>query len=143
MPVLDEQGVAMNTGSIERRERILRAWHLAILRFAVTRDDLDRLNVLAIAQEMDRLGRKERDSEFCFFRRTSVELCVAIQGHGETEPAVLRGHLARIAEPRLKQAFAAAVGMPEPDISPPKRRPKPDQDLFRGLPVRRVSGLAR
>jgi hypothetical protein len=141
--VISHQGVTVSTASIERHERILRAWHLAILRFAVTRDDLDRLNILAIAQEMDRLGRKERDSEFCFFRRTSAELCLAILGHGETAPAVLRSHLAAIAEPRLKQAFAAALVLPETDTAPPKRRSKPDQDLFRGLPVRGVSGLAR
>ena len=133
----------MNTGSAERHDEILRAWHLAILRFAVTREDLDRLNVLAIAQEMDRFGREVRESEFRFFRRTGAELCFAILGHGETGPAILRCYLAQICEPRLKQAFAAAVGLDVSDAAPAKRRPKQDQDLFRGLPVRKHSGLAR
>ena len=33
----------------------LRAWHLAILRYAVTLDNADRLAVLRIAREIDRL----------------------------------------------------------------------------------------
>lgn len=133
----------MNTGSLERHERILRAWHLAILRFAVTRDDLDRLNVLAIAQEMDRSAETKRESEFRFFRKASAELCLAIPGQNEPALATLRSYLAQISEPRLKQAFAAAVGMPVSDATPAKRRPKQDQNLFRGLPVRKHSGLAR
>jgi hypothetical protein len=116
---------------------MLRAWQLAILRFAVTLDHTDRLNVLAIAQEMDRFDRKERESEFHFFRKTSSELCLAILDHRETAPAILRRYLAQIGEPRLKQAFAAAVGMPEADAAP-GRRPKQDQYLFKGLPSRKV-----
>ena len=123
---------------IEQHERNLRAWHLAILRFAVTRDDTDRLVIPAIAQELDRCGRQEHESEFRFFRRTSVELCLAIFQHEETASAVLRHYLAQIDEPRLKRALAAALGMPEADTAPTRRRPKPDQDLFRGLPSRKV-----
>jgi hypothetical protein len=40
----------------EWNAKTLRAWQLAILRFAVTRDDADRLAVMAIANEVDRLG---------------------------------------------------------------------------------------
>jgi hypothetical protein len=122
---------------IEQHERKLRAWYLAILRFAVTLDDTDRLTILAIAQELDRCGRQEHESEFRFFRRTSSELCLAIFRHDENGSAVLRHYLAQIGEPRLKQAFAAALGMPEV-AAPTRRRPKPDQDLFRGLPSRKV-----
>jgi len=39
----------------EWHARTLRAWQLALLRFAVTLDNADRLAVLAIAAEMDRL----------------------------------------------------------------------------------------
>ncbi|WP_245309878.1 hypothetical protein [Bradyrhizobium jicamae] len=123
---------------IAQHERKLRAWHLAILRFAVTIDDTDRFTILAIAQELDRCGRQEHESEFRFFRRTSAELCLAIFQHDETASAVLRHYLAQIDEPRLKQAFAAALGMPEADTAPVRRRPKPDQDLFRGLPSRKA-----
>ena len=123
---------------IEQHERKLRAWHLAILRFAVTLDDTDRLTILAIAQELDRCGRRESESEFRFFRKISAELCLAIFQHDETGSAVLRHYLTQIDEPRLKQAFAAALGLPDADTAPTRRRPKQDQDLFRGLPSRKV-----
>ena len=126
---------------IDLDERKLRAWHFALLRFAVTIDDADRLNVLAIANEIDRHGRQELDSEFRFFRRTSAELCLAISGSGETRPQILRCYLAQIEESRLKQAFAAAVGILEQPLAPARRRPKHDQDLFRGLSLRKSAGL--
>src|SRR5262245_57118417 len=90
---------------IEPHERKLRAWHLAILRFAVTLDDTDRLIIPAIAQELDRCGRRESEGEFRFFRKTSAELCLAILQRDETGSAVLRHYLAQIDEPRLQQAF--------------------------------------
>lgn len=63
----------------EWHAKTLRAWQLTILRFAVTLDNADRLAVLAIASEIDRLG-PQHDSRpaFGFFRRTSAELCAAI-----------------------------------------------------------------
>jgi hypothetical protein len=61
---------------IERHAGLLRAWHLAILRFALTRENADRLGVLMIANEIDRLGRPDdAGPDFSFFRRTSAELC--------------------------------------------------------------------
>ncbi|MGC2779968.1 MAG: hypothetical protein WA418_30450, partial [Bradyrhizobium sp.] len=66
-------------GTAEQHARLLRAWHLAILRFALTRDNADRLGVLAAANEIDRLGRQHWAGEgFSFFRMTSAELCAAI-----------------------------------------------------------------
>ena len=124
--------------AVTPHERMLRAWHFAILRFAVTLDNSDRLNVLAVAQELDRSGRKEREREFHFFRRTSAGLCHAILNHDETGSAILRNYLAQMGEHRLKQAFAATVGMPEPNATPMRRRSKQDQYLFRGLPPRNV-----
>ena len=57
----------------------LRAWHLAVLRYAVTLDNADRLAVLRIAREIDRLyPRQDGSTDFEFFRRTSAELCAAI-----------------------------------------------------------------
>lgn len=117
----------------------LRAWHLAILRYAVTLDNADRLAVFRVAREMDGLyPRQEGSTEFEFFRRTSADLCLAILHQGETRPEILRCYLAQIGEQRLKQAFAAAIGMPEPDTAKVKRRAKQDQDLFKGLPSRKV-----
>jgi hypothetical protein len=124
--------------AVTPHERMLRAWHFAVLRFAVTLDNADRLNVLAIAQELDRSGRKEREREFHFFRRTSAGLCHAILNYDETGSAILRSYLAQMGEHRLKQAFAAAMGIPEPNVAPMRRRSKQDQYLFKGLPTRKV-----
>jgi len=64
---------------MEWHARTLRAWQLAILRFAVTWDNADRLAVMAIANEIDRLGLQHNGkAAFSFFRRTSAELCAAI-----------------------------------------------------------------
>jgi hypothetical protein len=60
---------------------MLRAWQLALLRFAITLDHVERLNVMAVAQEMDRGGRThEARTEFSFFRKTSADLCTSICG---------------------------------------------------------------
>src|SRR5215468_8532428 len=59
--------------AVEWHGRMLRAWQLTLLRFAVTLDNVDRLNVMAIAREIDRGGRAREDrTEFNFFRRTSA-----------------------------------------------------------------------
>ena len=84
----------------------LRAWHLAILRYAVTRDNADRLAVLRIAREIDRLepGQDGR-ADFDFFRRTSAELCAAILQPNARASAILQQYLARIDDDRLKRAL--------------------------------------
>jgi len=98
----------------ERLGKLLRAWHLAVLRLAVTLDESDRLNVLAIAGEVDRLGRKPRDDlPFRFFRQTSMKLSAAIFGQSAHTDAILRRYHAQIDDPRLKHAFGAAVGIEE------------------------------
>jgi hypothetical protein len=122
--------------------KTLRAWQLAILRFAVTLDNADRLAVLAIAREIDRLDPRQDDNgKFAFFSRTSAELCAAIQAPGEPASAVLRQYLARIDDDRLKRVFAAAIAAEQP-VSPASKPAKPvkpvrrDNSLWRGLPSR-------
>jgi hypothetical protein len=66
-------------GPIGWQARTLRSWHLAILRFALTLDNADRLGVFAIAREIGGLHRPHDERmDFDFFRRTSTELCEAI-----------------------------------------------------------------
>src|ERR1039457_7064776 len=90
--------------------KTLRAWQLAILRFAVTLDNADRLAVLAIAREIDALGPKhDSKPDFGFFRRTSAELCSVILRPNYLTSAVLRQYLARIDDDRLKRVFAATI----------------------------------
>ena len=47
--------MSSNVHAMEWYAGTLRAWHLAILRYAVTLDNADRLAVLRIAREIDRL----------------------------------------------------------------------------------------
>jgi hypothetical protein len=126
--------------SVPRSEwhaRTLRAWQLAMLRFAVTLDNADRLAVMAIASEIDRLGPPhDGKSDFGFFRRTSAELCAAILQPNELTPVVLRQYLARIDDGRLKRVFTAAVSADQPKASSVAKSRKRDNDPFRGLSSR-------
>jgi len=116
--------------------RVLRAWQLAVLRFAVTSDDADRLSVMAIASQIDSLGSQQHSkSDFDFFRRTSAELCAAIVQPNELAP-VLWQYVARIEDDRLKRAFAAAIGADRPTVSSNGNSRKRDRSLFRGLSPR-------
>ena len=124
-------------GSGEQHSKMLRSWQIAILRFAITLDNADRLGVLAVANELDRLGRQnEQAADFGFFRRSSIELCAAILQRNEATDAILQQYLSHIDEARLKRAFAAALGIDEPGPVSVKRRAKPDSGLWRGLPSR-------
>jgi hypothetical protein len=115
----------------------LRAWHLAVLRYAVTLDNADRLAVIRIAQEIDRLDRRHDSSaDFEFFRRTSGELCAAILQPGEGGSAVLQQYLARIEDDRLKRAIAAAIDAGRPTVSPVRKPVGRGNELWKGLASR-------
>jgi hypothetical protein len=124
-------------GLSELHVRMLRGWQLAILRFAVTLDNADRLGVLAVANEVDRLGRQHGQApNFDFFRRSSVELCAAILQRNEAADTTLRQYLSHIDDGRLKRAFAASLAIDEPEPISVKRHARADHDLWRGLPSR-------
>jgi hypothetical protein len=126
-----------NVPGSEWHARTLRAWQLAVLRFAVTLDNADRLAVMAIASEIDRLAPpREGKPDFGFFRRTSAELCAAILQPSEFTPVVLRQYLARIDDGRLKRVFAAAICADEQKISSVAKSRKRNNDPFRGLSSR-------
>jgi hypothetical protein len=115
---------------------LLRGWHIAILRYAITRDNADRLGVLAVAIEMDRLGRPSGgERNFRFFRKTSAALCAAILRDDEQDHNALRKYLGSIDEARLRQALAAALDIDGAKAS--ARRPvRQRNDLWKGLPSR-------
>lgn len=121
----------------ERQKRTLRAWLLAVLRFALTLDDADRLAVLACATELDKRGPQQREkADFRFFHWTSRELCAAIVDRSlPSSPGVMRQHLARIDDDRLKRTFATAIDIDIP-IDKPKSDARPAKrvnDLWKGL----------
>jgi hypothetical protein len=125
--------MSSNVSGADWRTRTLRAWQLALLRFAVTLDNADRLAALAIAAEIDRLGPEHGDRpDFGFFRRTSAELCAAIQQPNEHNTGILRQYLARIDDCRLRGAFTAAIETGEKTSSAGKPF-KRDNGLWRGL----------
>jgi hypothetical protein len=96
----------------EWHSKWVRHWLLAILRFAVTLEQADRAAALAVAEEMDRVGWRSEDQPTCkFFGRTSTELSSAIADDKEDPKtvAVLRLHLKRIDDHRLRRALEAAI----------------------------------
>ena len=122
-------------GSVERHFGMLRAWQLALLRFAVTLDNVDRMNVMAIANEIDRGGHTpEEPATFRFFRKTSADLCMAISRQHESADAILRQFLTQIEDDRLSRAFIGAMEIDHQ--APTVRKPKNDNGLWRGLSPR-------
>jgi hypothetical protein len=117
--------------------RMLRTWQLALLRFAITLDNVDRLNVMAIAQEMDRGGRThEARTEFSFFRKTSADLCTSILRQNDCADALLRQYLARIEDVHLRRAFASAVKMDQAHARKRNSDSKEIGGLWHGLAPR-------
>jgi hypothetical protein len=114
-----------------------RDWLLAVLRYAVTREEADRATVLVLAEAMDLRGAdRTKQSSFEFFRRSSIEFCRAIVDHTDPRrPDIIRGYLRRIDNQRLRRAIEAAVDLPDQTRSQqtsPRRRLN-DRQLWKGL----------
>jgi hypothetical protein len=130
-----------SVAEVEKHARTLCAWQLALLRFAVTLHNADRLAVLMIAAEIDRLGSKHGAPDFGFFRNTSAELCVAILRPGVSRSAVLHQFVAQIDDERLARAFAAALEINRPNVASAAKPAKRDKSLWRGLSSRSEHAL--
>jgi hypothetical protein len=124
----------MSVQDFEGDGRTLRAWQLALLRYAVTLDHADRINVMAIAKEIDRGRRKPSEpASFTFFRKISTDLCAAIERPDESADT-LQHYLAQIEDDRLKRAFAGAIEIDQETLTVRKlRQPRDDSALWRGL----------
>jgi hypothetical protein len=120
------------TGPQDRRADQIREWLLLLLRFAITHEAKDEAAALAMADEIDALGLRWRPSAPNFFRRTSVEVCKAITAPaGRGRVSVLRRHLARIDDLRLRRAFQAAVELEQ--ASPRASSETTQRNLWAGL----------
>jgi hypothetical protein len=118
----------------QRSAELLRSWHLAVLRFAVTRENADKLGVLAAANEIDGLSRQKEDTTgFEFFRKTSLDLCDAVLARREAAEEILRQYVAQIDDVRLARTLAAALEINLTLSAPDKKRSKPARSLWRGL----------
>ncbi|WP_299718360.1 hypothetical protein [Tardiphaga sp.] len=100
----------------------------------MTLENSDRMVTLAAATELDRPGVAGNGAAFWFFTRASIRLCAAIAApEHEASAATLQEHLARIADPRLQRAFAAALDIKlEKKKRPARCHPQPI-DLWKGL----------
>ena len=123
-------------GSPER-ERI-EEWLLAILRFAVTRDEADRAALMATAADMDRPCGHFMQSDFSFFVRTSGDICDVVAGRERVvKITVLHRYLREIGNDRLRRALAAALDIERPATTRIGKLGRPyGDDLWRGLPIR-------
>jgi len=111
-------------------------WLLAILRFAITLRRDDRAAVMAKAQVLDLSHSEWPRKSFAFFKRTSLELCDAIAD--KTSPnrgVIIRRQLARIDNPRLRQAFEAASELDAGAFHALSPRKRWQGDLRKGLPA--------
>src|SRR5262245_3271337 len=99
-------------GSQDWRGGRIREWLLLLLRFAITCDPEDQVAAFPMADEIDALEHHWRPSAPSFFRRTSSEVCEAIIALEDPRRiTILKKHIARIDDPRLRRAFQAAVDL--------------------------------
>jgi hypothetical protein len=104
-------------GSQDWRAGRIREWLLLLLRFAITRDAKDEAAAFAVADEIDALGLRWRPSAPSFFRRTNKDICKAITTLDDpNRSTILKRHIARIDDPRLRRAFEAAVGLEQESL---------------------------
>jgi hypothetical protein len=99
-------------GSQDWRASRIREWLLLLLRFASPAIRWIKRLQFAMADEIDALGHQWRPSAPSFFRRTSDEVCKMVIALDDPRRAtVLKKHIARIDDSRLRRAFHAAVAL--------------------------------
>ena len=90
-----------------------------------------------MADQLDSLGIGWKRAKPSFFVKTNIEVSNAVLAARDGgDNSVLRRHLARIEDPRLRRAFRAAVGLHDAsemqeESEDDKRRKHPD--LWKGL----------
>lgn len=124
----------VGSNPLDLRESKLRDWMLSLLRFAITQAPEDQTAVVVLAGELDAQGDA---NSLTFFRRTSVSVCHAIVVRDEDGKRILKQHISRIEESRLRDAFAAAIGFDV--VAAGRHRKKAEHkissaSLWRGLP---------
>jgi hypothetical protein len=119
-------------GSRDWRAGRIREWLLLLLRFAITCDPKDQAAAFAVADEIDALGLQWRPSAPSFFRRTSSEVCKMIIALDDPRrAAILKRHIARIDDSRLRRAFQASVDLERGSPTAPYK--EKCRDLWAGL----------
>jgi hypothetical protein len=109
-PALVVYDMNNSTDRDDWQTRKVSEWLLSLLRFAITLEPADRFAVMSFASEMDLSSFQFTRSSPGFFLRETTDVCSAIVTTGGSQRAlVLKRHLARIEDRRLRQAFAAAI----------------------------------
>lgn len=126
----DEKAATPN----ELHSRKIKNWLMTLLRFAVTRDNTDRMSVLELARELDRRNAGDGDSSFSYFVRTSTGICNAIIADLDSaRQATLVRFLNCIDDRRLRAALEAATDCRPVEPAAPKLAKRKREDLWRGL----------
>lgn len=121
----------------EWQSRKIKNWLLTLLRFAVTRDNTDRMCVLEAAREIDHQNRDPDDTSFSFFVRTSAEICNAIASqHDSNRQATLIRYFKCIDDHRLRAALEAATDCRPVESASPRPAKRKREELWRGLRLR-------
>src|SRR5262245_44722856 len=121
-----------------RSEQRLEEWLFQLLRFAISREAIDKAAALAAAQVLD-AAWPGRPSSFTYFSRASGEFCAAIvRARDPQTQLILQRFVARIENRQLKAAFTGCLDLePPPAPRASSRAPwRTSQDLWRGLPKR-------
>jgi hypothetical protein len=85
-------------------------WLFAAPRLAVTRKQPDRVSIMTVARQMDRLGARSGITQLEFFGRKSAEFWDAIAGEDQPERlANLRRQMKAINDARLRRALGAVL----------------------------------
>jgi hypothetical protein len=93
--------------------RTINGWLLTVLRFAVTRENGDRMCVLEAARAIDRASGGQ--ASFSFFVRTSAAICDAmVSPDDRARRAALNRYFGFVDDRRLRAALEIAAGVQEP-----------------------------
>jgi hypothetical protein len=122
---------------LARDERRIVEWLFLLLRFAITRDPIDRAAALAAAMPLDEAATPHVRT-FAYFARTTGQICAAIIGvRDEHACSMLQNFLERIDDERLRAAFSACLDLQVAPSRVPQRATWRDRhDLWRGLSKR-------
>lgn len=132
IPVM-RSGTTDPSTSVEQHAKTLRAWHLSLLRFALTLENSDRQQVATVAQEIDQTGlTSDARQDFRYFRRLSEELCRAVAEQNNTQSSLLYSYIAKIEDARIRRAFAAIMGLDD-HMSAANKTSKTRDMLWSGL----------
>ena len=117
--------------------RTLRAWQLAILRFAVTLDNADRLAVLRIAREIDGPDPSWTAALISNFFAAPVQsfaprFCSRTNLPPRSCDNIWPGSTMTVSS----ATFAAAIDAGQPAVSPISRPTRPRNNLWKGLSSR-------